>query len=167
LESISYLGSLDRLRAAISSMARHLAPGGILFLEPWLTPPAYREDEVVHNFGRTPERAISWMYVMRRDGRPAVWDIHCSLVLLKMEWTISWNTKSSVSSRRRNALQPCVTSDLTSFIMPVACTVTGRFADGRADLGLRTRRLASPRYCPVDCGRFPVANLEPAGATRR
>jgi SAM-dependent methyltransferase len=74
--SVPYLGSLNRLRDAISSMAMHVAPGGILFVEPGLTPSAYREDEVVHNFRRTPERAISWMYVMRRKGRLAVWDIH-------------------------------------------------------------------------------------------
>ena len=74
--SIAYLHGLERLRDSISSMAAHVAPGGILFLEPWLTPSVYRENEVVHNFRRTSERAVSWMYVMRRQGPLAVWDIH-------------------------------------------------------------------------------------------
>jgi SAM-dependent methyltransferase len=74
--SIAYLGSLDKLRDSISRMAMHLSPGGILFVEPWLTPAAYREGEVVHNFRRTPELAASWMYVMRRKGPLAVWDIN-------------------------------------------------------------------------------------------
>jgi SAM-dependent methyltransferase len=74
--SIAYLPDAGTLRRSIACMARHLAPGGVLFLEPWLTPTAYREDEVVHNVRRTPERAVSWMYVMRRRGTVAVWDIH-------------------------------------------------------------------------------------------
>jgi len=74
--SIPYLGSVEALRRAASSMARHVAPGGILFIEPWLTPAVYREDEVVHNFRRTAESAMSWMYVQRRQGALAVWDIH-------------------------------------------------------------------------------------------
>jgi SAM-dependent methyltransferase len=74
--SIAYLPDVETMRRSIGCMARHLAPGGVLFLEPWLTPAVYRENEVVHNFRRTPERAISWMYVMRRRGTVAVWDIH-------------------------------------------------------------------------------------------
>jgi SAM-dependent methyltransferase len=74
--SIAYLPDVETMRQAIACMARHLATGGVLFLEPWLTPSVYRENEVVHNFRRTPERAISWMYVMRRRGSVAVWDIH-------------------------------------------------------------------------------------------
>ena len=74
--SIAYLPDVETMRQSIASMAKHLATGGVLFLEPWLTPAAYRENEVVHNFRRTPERAISWMYVMRRRGSVAVWDIH-------------------------------------------------------------------------------------------
>ena len=74
--SIAYLPDVETMRRSIACMARHLAPGGVLFLEPWLTPSVYRENEVVHNVRRTPERAISWMYVMRRRGTVAVWDIH-------------------------------------------------------------------------------------------
>ncbi len=74
--SVSYLGSLEKLRDAIRCMAKHLSPNGVLFVEPWLTPSMYRENEVVHNIRRTPERVISWMYVMRRKGRLAIWDIH-------------------------------------------------------------------------------------------
>jgi len=74
--SIPYLGSVEALRRAVHNMTKHVAPDGILFIEPWLTPAAYRENEVVHNFRRTPECAMSWMYVQRRQGAVAVWDIH-------------------------------------------------------------------------------------------
>jgi len=39
--SIGYVGTEERLRAAIGSMARHVAPGGMLLVEPWLTPDAW------------------------------------------------------------------------------------------------------------------------------
>jgi SAM-dependent methyltransferase len=39
--SIGYVRTVDRLRAAIASMARHVAPGGILLVEPWFTPDQY------------------------------------------------------------------------------------------------------------------------------
>jgi len=73
--SMPYLCDAERMRQSVACMATHLSPDGILFIEPGLTPSAYREGEVVHNFRRTPERAISWMYVMRREGSLAVWDI--------------------------------------------------------------------------------------------
>ena len=39
--SIGYAGTTDAMRAAVGAMARHLAPGGVLVLEPWLTPEAF------------------------------------------------------------------------------------------------------------------------------
>jgi len=74
--STPYLVTVERLSAAIATMARHLAPDGVLFIEPWLTPAIYRENEVVHNLRRNPELTASWMYVQRRVGAVAVWDIH-------------------------------------------------------------------------------------------
>jgi SAM-dependent methyltransferase len=39
--SIGYIGTLDGLDAAIGRMAAHLAPGGVLVVEPWLLPDAF------------------------------------------------------------------------------------------------------------------------------
>jgi len=74
--SIPYLGSVEKLRQAMACMTLHLNPDGVLFVEPWLTPSVYRENEVVHNLRRTPHLTASWMYVQRRQGPLAVWDIH-------------------------------------------------------------------------------------------
>jgi SAM-dependent methyltransferase len=74
--SIPYLRNFDKLQQAVSCMAQHLSPSGILFIEPWLTPSKYRENEVVHNFRREKGNAFSWMYVQRRVGQVAVWDIN-------------------------------------------------------------------------------------------
>ena len=40
--SISYLEGEERLRDAIANFARHLRPGGLLLVEPWLDPDDYR-----------------------------------------------------------------------------------------------------------------------------
>ena len=36
--AIGYAGTEEKLRAAIGAMARHLEPGGVLIVEPWLEP---------------------------------------------------------------------------------------------------------------------------------
>ena len=36
--SIGYVVTRERLRAAAASLARHVAPGGLLVVEPWITP---------------------------------------------------------------------------------------------------------------------------------
>lgn len=40
--SIGYLDGEDRLRTAIGNFARHLRPGGLLLVEPWLDPDEYQ-----------------------------------------------------------------------------------------------------------------------------
>lgn len=40
--SIGYMRTVDRLNRAVASMAAHLEPGGVLIVEPWLTPETYR-----------------------------------------------------------------------------------------------------------------------------
>jgi SAM-dependent methyltransferase len=74
--SIGYAGDEDGLCAAIAAMAAHLEPGGVLVVEPWLTP----DDWIV---GRPhvltvdePELKISRMNVSTREGRLAIMHFH-------------------------------------------------------------------------------------------
>jgi SAM-dependent methyltransferase len=39
--AIGYVVTVERLYAAITAMARHLRPGGVLLVEPWITPEAF------------------------------------------------------------------------------------------------------------------------------
>ena len=39
--SIGYVGTVERLEGAVAAMAAHLEPGGVLIVEPWLTPEAW------------------------------------------------------------------------------------------------------------------------------
>ena len=41
--SVGYLGTVERLRAAVAAMAGHLQPGGVLVVEPWILPEAWIE----------------------------------------------------------------------------------------------------------------------------
>jgi SAM-dependent methyltransferase len=46
--SIGYMASTDDLRAAIRNMADHLHPGGVLILDGWVRPDAWRPSGSVH-----------------------------------------------------------------------------------------------------------------------
>jgi SAM-dependent methyltransferase len=74
--SIGYVRTLERMRSAVGSMARHLRPGGILLVEPWFTPESYWTETVTLNVADEPERKIAWMYTSRREGALSILDIH-------------------------------------------------------------------------------------------
>jgi len=57
--SIGYVRTAERLRSAIGSMARHLEPGGLLVVEPWLTPEAWQDGHVGAVFVDEPELKIA------------------------------------------------------------------------------------------------------------
>ena len=41
--SIGYTATTEQLHAAIRAMARHLSPGGVLIIEPWILPGAWAQ----------------------------------------------------------------------------------------------------------------------------
>lgn len=44
--AIGYLGGVIELRQAISTMARHLNPGGVMILEPWIFPEKWEDGHI-------------------------------------------------------------------------------------------------------------------------
>jgi SAM-dependent methyltransferase len=44
--SIGYVESVEGLRSAIGAMARHVAPGGLLIVEPWFAPDAFDPNHI-------------------------------------------------------------------------------------------------------------------------
>jgi SAM-dependent methyltransferase len=75
--SIGYLTTVRDLRGACRAFARHLKPGGILIVEPWLSPEQYWLDRVTLNTVRHEDATIAWMYTSKRWGRRrSVFDIH-------------------------------------------------------------------------------------------
>jgi SAM-dependent methyltransferase len=73
--SIGYVKTLERMRAAIAAMARHLRPGGVLLVEPWFTPDAFRDRTITMNVVDEPELKIAWMYTSEVEDRVSVLDI--------------------------------------------------------------------------------------------
>ncbi len=65
--SIAYLAGAEELTTAIGEMARLLAPGGTLIIEPWLRPDAYRSFGVITYFIDRPDLKVARM--CSRTGR--------------------------------------------------------------------------------------------------
>ncbi len=70
--SIGYVGTVERLHAALAAMARHLEPEGILVIEPWFSPEAWLTGTAHLLTVDEPELKIARMNVSERDGRLAV-----------------------------------------------------------------------------------------------
>jgi ubiquinone/menaquinone biosynthesis C-methylase UbiE len=74
--SIGLVRTVDKLDAALVSMARHLNPGGLLVLEPWFGPDTYWVDKLFANYVDEPELKIAWMYKSQREGLLSILNIH-------------------------------------------------------------------------------------------
>jgi SAM-dependent methyltransferase len=70
--SIGYVRTEERLHNAIAAMARHLEPGGVLVVEPWLTPEVWLDRHLGAVFVDEPELKIARMNVAGRDGNMSV-----------------------------------------------------------------------------------------------
>jgi ubiquinone/menaquinone biosynthesis C-methylase UbiE len=74
--SIGYVKTVENLKRAVASMARHLRPGGLLFMEPWFSPETYWIGRVTANFVDEPELKIAWMYTSDIEGRLSIFNIN-------------------------------------------------------------------------------------------
>jgi SAM-dependent methyltransferase len=74
--SIGYVRTEERLRSALAAMARHLHPGGVLAVEPWLSPDVWQDRHVGGVFVDEPDLKIARMNAARRDGNVSVVDFH-------------------------------------------------------------------------------------------
>jgi SAM-dependent methyltransferase len=74
--SIGYLMTVEALEAAIAAMARHLEPGGVLVVEPWLSPEAVRAPHVGAVFVDEPELKIARVNNIEVDGRRSSFEFH-------------------------------------------------------------------------------------------
>jgi SAM-dependent methyltransferase len=74
--SIAYTRTAERLHRAVGAMARHLAPGGVLVVEPFFTPEAFRGDEVFGLYVDDPELKIARINVNERRDGLAILDFH-------------------------------------------------------------------------------------------
>jgi ubiquinone/menaquinone biosynthesis C-methylase UbiE len=70
--SVGYVRTKENLDAALAAMARHLSHGGVLLLEPWLTPDAWEEGHIGSVFVDHDDLKIARLNTTERDGRLSV-----------------------------------------------------------------------------------------------
>jgi len=73
--SIGYVGTLEARDAAVGHMAAHLAPGGVLVVEPWLQPDAFEDGHLSTLFVEEPDIAVARMSTSHKDGRRSWFDM--------------------------------------------------------------------------------------------
>jgi SAM-dependent methyltransferase len=74
--SIGYVRTVERLREAVRNMARHLRPGGVLVIEPWLTPESYQSGACHALFVDRPDLKIARVNVSGIERNVSVIDFH-------------------------------------------------------------------------------------------
>jgi SAM-dependent methyltransferase len=74
--AIAYVKTTDNLRRTLRCLAAHRAPGGAIFLEPFVAPENFRTGKLTFNVADLSEKKIAWAYVARREGTLGILDIH-------------------------------------------------------------------------------------------
>jgi SAM-dependent methyltransferase len=74
--SIGYMRSMADLTRAVRNMAGHLKEGGILLIEPWLSPEQWHVGRVAMSIVDQPELKIVRMNSTARRGRISVFEMH-------------------------------------------------------------------------------------------
>ncbi len=74
--SIGFVKTVDRLMRTVDNFAKHLYPGGVLIVEPWLTPEVYRPGTIHADFVDEPELKIARMNISELEGRASVVKMH-------------------------------------------------------------------------------------------
>jgi SAM-dependent methyltransferase len=77
--SVGYLPNTGRLDQVVRDMARHLNPGGVLIVEPWIAPEKWEDGFVSALFVDEPDLKISRMSVSRRDGNISILNFHFTI----------------------------------------------------------------------------------------
>ena len=72
--SIGYVGTVQRLNAAIATMARHMSARGVLVVEPWLTPDVWQVGRPHLLTVDQPDLKVARMTIAGRKDRLAIMD---------------------------------------------------------------------------------------------
>jgi SAM-dependent methyltransferase len=72
--SIAYVKTADKLEQATATMARHVRPGGVLVIEPFVAPQEWEAGRPTATFVDQPDLKIARMSVSAREGDVAILD---------------------------------------------------------------------------------------------
>jgi len=74
--AIAYAPNVQRLDQTLQTFARHLKPGGVVIVEPWVRPADWKDGAVHALFVDEPDLKVARMTVSRRDGNVSVLNFH-------------------------------------------------------------------------------------------
>lgn len=74
--SIGYAKTVARMQQAVQTMARHLRPGGLLVVEPWLTPEVFETGRFDARFVDEPDLKIARITTTSLEGTLSIIDFH-------------------------------------------------------------------------------------------
>jgi ubiquinone/menaquinone biosynthesis C-methylase UbiE len=74
--AIGYVKTVTRLNQTIHTMARHLAPGGVILIEPWFTPDQFHIGTPHAVIVNEPDLKIARMNVSKTEGTVSILDFH-------------------------------------------------------------------------------------------
>ena len=74
--SIGYAPNVQRLDQTLHTFARHLKPGGVIVVEPWVKPEDWVDGQVNALYVNEPELKVARMSVARRDANISILNFH-------------------------------------------------------------------------------------------
>lgn len=74
--AVGNLPNTQRLEQALQTFVRHLKPGGVVMVEPWVRPPDWQDGRVQALFVDEDDLKVARMGVSRHDGNVAVLNYH-------------------------------------------------------------------------------------------
>lgn len=74
--AIGYVPDVSRLQQTLATFSRHLKPGGVAIVEPWLRPSDWIDGLVSADFADEPDLKVARMSVSRRDGNASILNFH-------------------------------------------------------------------------------------------
>ncbi len=74
--AIGYVRTVDRMNRAVASMARHVKPGGVLIVEPWLTPEDWKPGASFIHAGEIGADKVCRMSHSGQEGNLSVLSLH-------------------------------------------------------------------------------------------
>ena len=74
--AIGHVKTKARMRRAVWNMANHLQPGGLMILEPWITPANFRKGLIGSNFVDKPNLKIARINISKVRGPVSAFEYH-------------------------------------------------------------------------------------------
>ncbi len=74
--SIAYVQEVSRLKQTIATFTRHLEPGGVIVVEPWIYPDQWQDGLLSAVYVDEPDLKLARMMIARRDSNVSILDFH-------------------------------------------------------------------------------------------